>query len=250
MMFADLKNQVIEKSQEAWAKIQDSPAYNTLREKYETLPPSAQKLIVFGSIGVAVLILISVPMGYLSSSSDNNAVYEDLRQTTRGLLRASRLAADAANIPQSMTADQVIGKIQDEYASFNLTPEQTSIPVPIGLDQLQGSFVKSNTILQEAVAVSLKKLNLKQIVDIGYRFQNINPGVKVAGLEIRAISAEPGYFDTIFKLVTFNVPQESVASPPSAGPGRSRTNPGRGDSANDPGATDDLENPDAENEEE
>lgn len=211
MNFDDLKDRISEQLSEIWGKIQDSPTYNTLRERYDTLSPAGQRGLIFGGLGLATLLLFSLPYSYLSSSSDYNAKFENNRQLLRGLLRASRLASEASSVPTAASADEIKGRIQNEIATFNLLPEQVGGVIDLETSSL-GSPLAASSLPTAGVGLSLKKLNLKQIVDIGYKLQDLSPTVKLAGVETTAGKPDPRYFDVLFKLVVFKMPEVAAGT--------------------------------------
>ncbi len=235
MALEDFRDQVKEKLGELWGAIQESPAYNNAQEKFEALSPGSQKGIILGSIVLVFVILISVPIGYFSSASSSVSEYENTRQLIRALWRASRLANESSALPTSLSADELKARLQNDLASFNLLPEQVGGVSDLEVDKM-GAPLAPKSINQSGVGLSLKKLNLKQVVDIGFQLQQINPSVKLAGLEVLASSPDPHYFDALYKLIIYSLPM-NLESEEGGGGGRPPpfTNPsGPGSKGNRP----------------
>lgn len=229
MAFEDLKDQLKERLSESWSKIEESALYNTLRERYETLPTGGQLGIIFGTVLVVIFLVLSVPLSYFNSAAEFNSQFNDNRSLIRGLLRASRLASDSTAVPQAPSAVELKNQIQNMLTSFVLQPEQIGPMLDLDLKTLNFSnVIPTKTLQQEGIGVSLKKLNLKQTVDIGFELQKINPSVKIAGIEVNANQPDPHYFDVLYKLVVFNMPadqsSESKPNSPPASRSNSRTN--------------------------
>ena len=72
-------------------------------------------------------------------------------------------------------------------------------------------------LLESGLRISLAKLNLRQIVDIGYNIQAISPSVKMNAINITANPEDPRYFDVEMKLVSLAVPQAHVEMPDAGG---------------------------------
>jgi hypothetical protein len=72
-------------------------------------------------------------------------------------------------------------------------------------------------VQQQGLKVQVKKLNLRQVIDLGYQLQSLDSSVKMTGLEIAASSEDPHYFDTVFKLISYSLPQPEK-KPESEGP--------------------------------
>ncbi len=217
MALSDVKDQIKEKFLELFGKIQESQVYNNIAEKYETLSPGAQKGIVSGGVILGFLILVSIPISYYSSSSSAIEEYDNTRQLIRALLRASRIASESSNLPALISSEELKARIQNDLSSFQLLPEQVGGVSDLESDKM-GSPLAPSSISQSGVGLSLKKLNLKQVVDIGFQLQNINPSVKLAGLEVVAGTPDPHYFDVLYKLVVFTLPSIS-SEVEDAGPG-------------------------------
>lgn len=207
MNLDDLK----EKLQEAWdefvSRLEDSPAYNSLKEKFEALTPNAQKGAIWGGIVLCSLVMLSCPMSYWSDSSDFIEEYDEKRGMIRDLLRASHLAGQTGNLPIPMNLGAMTSQVQRILDSSRLLPEQMQGINPIDAAQLGAPLAPPN-ILQEAIEVSLNKLNIKQAVDIGYELQGMNDAVKLAGLDIAANPTDDHYFNVKYRLIKFSLPAD------------------------------------------
>lgn len=219
MAMQDVLDQLSERFAEVKGRITESQIFNNVREKYETLSPAAQKGVVFGGSALVALILISFPISYFTSSSSTMDDYDNTRQLIRGFLRAKSIASEASSLPPTISSEELKARIQNDLASMQLLPEQIGGVADLELEKL-GSPLAPGSISQNAVGLTLKKLNLKQIVEIGYQMQNLNPTVKLAGVEINANTPDPHYFDVLFKFVIFNMPtlsNDSESSDPRGG---------------------------------
>ena len=205
MAFENLKEELKENAIELWGRIQESPAYNNIREQYENLSPNAQRGLTVGIIVIIAVGLIMFPYSYFSSSSDNNDQYVANRNLVRELLRANRLASESLNMPRTVEAADLKSQISDMLATYPLLPEQNGGTTDIDLSDL-GPGVAAGKLHITGVGVKLKKLNLKQIVEIGFDLQSRNPNVKLAGLEMTASSPDPHYYDVLYKLAVYSLP--------------------------------------------
>lgn len=208
MNLDDLKDKFASEGRAAWERIQESDSYNQLRDRYENLTPSMQKMSLLAGVAVVVLIILSFPYGNLTQSSDSVTEFEGKRMTIRELLKVSRESADVPNIPQAPSLDMLRASIDNQIKMANLLPEQ-----------IKGTAEERNTsplmpanLTQGALSIKLAKLNLRQVMDLGYKFQSINPSVKMKDMFITANRADTRYFDVVYKLVALAVP--AVAEPP------------------------------------
>ncbi len=208
MALDDLKDRLKEQSAEVWSRIEGSPLYSNLKEKFETQTPTTQKSIIAGGILLLSLLFLSYPLSDFGVSSTNVEDYEKNRSQLRSLLRASRLASEAASAPAAYTANDLKNQVQAQLGSFALKPEQMGEVLDLDLTSM-GTPLAPKSIVQNGVGINLKKLNLKQVVDIGFELQKLNPSVKIAGMEVTAGSPDPHYFDVLYKLIVFSMPQSS-----------------------------------------
>lgn len=204
MNFDDLKDQFKEKFQSILGEIQDNSTFQNLREKYETLPANTQKIILIVSGILVSIFLMSFPYGYFSASNEHILEFNSHRALIRELLSISKEQTSGPIMDRNITIAQLRDLLVKKVESFNLLPTQVGKIQPI--NPLRDSLAKP-PINEEAISVQLSSLNLTQIVDIGFAFQQIMPNVKMTGLTMVESSKDKGYFDTVYTLSNFNFPQ-------------------------------------------
>ncbi|HEX7673985.1 MAG TPA: hypothetical protein VF412_07435 [Bdellovibrio sp.] len=221
MNLDDLKDRFITEGRATWERIQESAAFNQLRDRYENLSPGMQRLAIAGTVGVIALLILSVPYSNLTQSSDSVTEFEGQRMTIRELLKVSRESADVPAIAQAPSLDMIRANIDNQIKSANLLPEQIK-----GTNTSSGTSTLIPTNLMEGgLDISLAKLNLRQVMDLGYKFQSINPSVKMKDMVITANREDSRYFDVVYKVVALAVPAPPappMEEPPSKGKGRSK----------------------------
>lgn len=205
MTLDDLKDQFNERWNDIRSRVQESPLYNNLKEKYDTLPANTQRGLIIAGVAVVALTLISFPLSYLSTSSEYEAEFKSNRDLLRGLLRASRLASEASALPPSVSAAEIKSQIQNQLSQETLLPEQMGGVQDLEPSALGDTFAPKN-VRQEGLGISLKKLNLNQIINLGFSLQALSPSVKMVGLDIKASSPDPHFFDVVYKLVVYSMP--------------------------------------------
>ena len=106
-------------------------------------------------------------------------------------------------------ADMLISQITSQLQSNQLLPEQI-----VGVTQasIEGRMIPEKFI-KDVVHVSLAKLNLRQIVDIGNSLNRLSESVKMKDLSINARGDMKGYFDVTYKLYALNIPETQVMAP-------------------------------------
>lgn len=223
MAFENLRDQLKEQWAELSGKIQESTAFNNLREQFESQTPPVQRAIVAGASVVAVLFLLSFPYGYWSTSTENMAFFEENRELIQGLLRASRSAKAPSPLPPPMDTGTLRGRVEAILRTNRLLPDQigdmTDLPSPAVKDLVPAAVV------QNGLAVQVKKLNLNQIISLSTQMQNIGSGTKLMGIDIVQSAGQTHYYDMIVKLVNFGLPAVADSGPdqPESAPrGRQR----------------------------
>lgn len=209
MNLDDIKDNLKSQLGQTWSRIEDSSAYNQLRDRFENLTPTNQKLTLMGAGAVIALLIISVPYSYYSTSTDYVGTFEEKRGLIRELLKVTRESNEVPDLPVAPNADMLKGTVEGQLHMAKLLPEQ--------MKSIEVMTADTNLIpkglLESGLRISLAKLNLRQIVDIGYNIQAISPSVKMSGINITANAEDPRYFDVEMKLVSLAVPQAHVEMP-------------------------------------
>jgi len=204
LAFENLRDQLKEQWADLSAKVQESAAFNSAREKFESQTPSVQRAIVASAAGLVAIFLLSFPYGYLSSSSDYMSQFEENRALIQGLLRASRSFKTPSPLPPPIEGENLKGRISALLTQNRLMPEQIGEMQMIPHPEFKGIPA---TVVRNGVAVQVKKLNLTQIIAIGNQVQNMGPGTKLMGMDIVQSAGQTHYFDVILKVVNFGLPQ-------------------------------------------
>lgn len=222
MNLDDIKDQLNEKISSLWGELEENSTFNTLREKYQALSSNAQKGLQVGGALLLLLLMFYIPYSYFSASAVNVQDFEANREMISSLLEASRNSRLAPPLPPAQDVGQLTNRVQMVVGGFRLLPEQMG-----GVQPLSGNLaggLASPAITQNGVAVTLKTLNLSQVMEAGQRLQSLGEGTKLLGMDMKASSTKDGYFDVIFKIVNFslNLPSETEEA---AGPGGRRSPP-------------------------
>lgn len=211
MAFENLRDQLKEQWAEASAKVQESSAFNNLREKFESQTPTVQKAIVAGAGLVVLIFLLSFPFGYFSTSREYMSQFEENRSLIQGLLRAARSAKTPSPLPPPMDSGTLRGRIDAILRTNRLLPEQIGDIAEMPHPAVKGMVPAS--VEQTGFAVQIKKLNLNQIISLSTQFQNMGAGTKVMGLDVVQSAGQSHYYDLIVKVVNFGLPQIADIGP-------------------------------------
>lgn len=203
MNFDDLKDRLQSELKQLWEKIQDSSAYNQARDRFENLSPFGQKASLIGAVFLVLAFFFSIPWGFYSNSSLHEEEFLASRNLIKDLFKAQREAQEAPQLMMAPSPDSLKMQIENSLKAFQLLPDQIK---GVEVSSEKTSLLAEN-LVQGFVKVSLAKLNLRQINDIGYQLQSLNPNVKIKDLSIEPSLSQPKYFDASFRLVALKIPE-------------------------------------------
>ena len=173
MNLEDLKDQLKEQIDISKRQIQESSVYITLKERYDLLTPQAQKGLNIGAIVVVAMLFFYLPFSAIMSTSDQFSEFADNKSLGRELLRVSREFKQGPKVPLPIDMPTLQAQVQSTINASHLLPEQAPQD-SISMVQPKIAKLTPPGIKASAVKVSLIKLNLNQIVDIGYQFLAID----------------------------------------------------------------------------
>lgn len=210
----DIKDQLRDQANALWGRIQESSAFNSLKEQYETWPTVVQRSLTFVAGFLAVLVVLSIPYSYIDSASLAVDEFTEYRTLLRDLLRVGRASKEVPALPPGMSSGELASQTQGMLGEFMLVADQIGGVTP--LPDRPAPSLAPPVIQQAGVAVTLKKLNLYQVIDIGYRLQNMSSGIKLTGLDMTANAEDNHYYDVTYRVVNFSLPA-APEEPPAAG---------------------------------
>lgn len=210
MNFEDLKDRIQTESRQILDKVQESSTYNRLMDRYENMSPSMQKITLIGGISLIALVVLSFPYSYYSTSQEYEDEFLAKRQVIRDLLKTVRESQSVPNITPAPSVDLLRGMVETQLTNAQLLPEQK-----LGVSSVEtDSKLIPESLSSGALEVKLAKLNLKQVVDLGYQLQSINSSVKLKDVIIQANKSDGRYMDVTYKLVALAVPEMAPPAPP------------------------------------
>lgn len=209
-MFDELKDRIKDQSLNLAAQIKESSAFNSVKEKFETLPLSQQKIIIFGLTGLITLMIIMVPFGYFSSSWNNEESFTENRDQIKELLRASTIKTSQSS-SIGFNANASISRLRAKL-KLDIQEDQIESVEPFTLSK-NPRFVPSQ-IETSAIRIVLKQLNLNQVVRLGHSIQSFSDNSQLLNMAMKADSENDHYYNVTFELVGFDLktPKESEAS--------------------------------------
>jgi len=219
MRLEQLKERLLEQLHTYWGRIQESSTYEKLKERYHELSPIGQKIALAVSVFICALFVLLIPLMGFQTSQDNVIVFEENVQALRDLLRVQRELASAPQIDDPPAPAQLQSMVQDVLTQAGLGADQIKGNAPLSPQRDPSTSIIPAGVLEQGVEITLLKLNLKQVADLGSRFAQLNRNVHLTAMDMKANSSDPHYYDVIYRLMGFTIssPSPSPTTPPKGG---------------------------------
>jgi hypothetical protein len=150
-------------------------------------------------------------MDYFSISFENTSSFEEKRQLIKDIIRSEREISSMPDIPRPLPAESVKSNIESQLRELQFLPEQIK---KVSINSAPTSDLIPQNKLQYGIEVSIEKINVKQLTNLGSKLQIIHPAVKVKDMIISLNRQDPRYLDAEFKLVALNIPEYQPPLPP------------------------------------
>lgn len=207
MALEELKERLSQQAKDLGSKIQESALFQTLKEKFDDLPSNQQKIVVILLVVVVSFFTFSFPYENWSTSSASIAEFEERRQLIRDLLKVTKESNEMPSFPPAPELGQIKTDIEMRLQQFQLVPEQMG---GINVEMPINSALIPSSRQEGGLKVLLKKLNLRQVVDITAQLQSMLPSVKLKNLNIDSNLQDPRYLDATFDFTVIKIPQVSM----------------------------------------
>lgn len=203
MNLDDLKDQSKERLQDLSRQVQDSSIYITLKDRYDLLPQRTQKIVLTLLAVLGVSLLLFPPIAVMMTASDDIKKFDETRNLTRDLLRTDRELKKGPLLRPTPSTSALRGSIRSLLERTRIIDEQI---LGIETSNSTPSELITRGIKNESLLVHLQKLNLRQLVDVGYGLQAFNNSVKVTQMSVAANSEDDHYFDVRYLLTAYRAP--------------------------------------------
>lgn len=192
-------------------RIVELPAYQSLKDKYDTMSTGGQKAIVIGGIALVVLLIGIAPYNTYVASQDSLIEFEEKRSLIRDLLRTHQESQATAGTTRPPGVSDVQNRIDSILMNSQILPEQKQ-----GVTTDATTSLISESLVAGVLKISLAQLNLRQIVNISADLASIE-GAKLQDILMDASAKDARYYDVIYRVVVLksNIDDE----PPAAGAG-------------------------------
>lgn len=198
----DLRDQLIERFLEVWHRIQENDHFIELKDRYQSLPQHYQTLIkALGVLLVAVMIY-KIPAGYMASSIEKEAAFEENRQLVRDVIAAGKLEKSIVPPTPGPSGSTLESRVQQIVTEEKVLAEQ--IKPTEKKDSVASPKVITKKVRQNGLKMNLTNLNLEQMVKIGEKIDQI-PGVRLINWVAQASRQDSHLFSVDFELASFSV---------------------------------------------
>lgn len=207
MALEELKERLSQQAKDLGSKVQESALFQTLKEKFDDLPSNQQKIVVILLVVVVSFFTFSFPYENWSASSNSIAEFEERRQLIRDLLKVTKESNEMPMFPPAPDLGQIKTDIEMRLQQFQLVPEQLG---GINVEMAMNSSLIPASRQKGGLKVMLKKLNLRQVVDITAQLQSMLPSVKLKNMNIDSNLQDPRYLDATFDFTVIEIPQVNM----------------------------------------
>lgn len=211
MAFEDLRENLKNQFVQLGERITNSRLYNVLSERYENLNSPQQRLVKIVSFFLALGLFIYFPLDYFLISFENEAAFEEKRKTIKDIVKSEREVSALPDIPRPLPAESVKANVESQLKEMNLLPEQIK-QVNVNYQPSAGLIPQNK--MQYGIDITVNKINLKQLTNLGSKLQIIHPAVKVKDLIVTLNREDARYLNADFRLVALNIPEYKAPEPP------------------------------------
>ncbi len=211
MAFEELQERIKSELGPLADKISEQPTVQSLRDRYDTLSPSMQKVVVGAGIAIITLMLASIPYSYYVSSEDTLITFQEKRDLIRDLLRTHKESQEIQGSVTPPQVSEVQSRIDSILTNSQILPEQKK-----GVTNDVPSQMINPSLVAGVVRIQLEQLNLRQITNLSADLASIQ-GAKLKDILMDANKKDERYYDVIYRVVVFKSNAEPAA-PPDANP--------------------------------
>jgi hypothetical protein len=216
-----IKEQLIERWNSIWERIRDTDSFIQAKERYQNLSPTMQKVVTASGLFFAGLIILAIPLSLLSSSSESVENFENNVRLVRDFYRIQRELQTTPMVPATPPAGEIANNVQSIVQAAGLSADQISGPREINPEREANNALQPPGITEHGAEITLIKLNVKQVADIGAKLSQIAGGLHLTALDMKANAENDHYYDVIFRVTGFTVPgagSDTGGEAPSAEP--------------------------------
>ena len=209
-MFEDQFEQLKELFQSVKERVQESSLYQNIYEKYVSLSPRMQKIVILVIMGFAAFLLVSPPLAKYRTSNENLSDFQTRKDITQRIIQQAKSGSSKVKTPKMISQLELSNSLNSYGRSpvINLADGQASVIV---------SRDQGKSIVPPAEQASLKiigkELNSSQALNLAYSFKRYNSSLLITRLSFKESDMKPGYFESEIGLTNLYVPTISEILP-------------------------------------
>lgn len=215
MAFEDLSENLKNQIQQLGERITNSALYSSVREHYENLGAFQQKIAKVFVFSIVLTSIVLIPTEYFLASIDHESEFEIQRKLIKDIIRSERELTALPDLPRPLPAESVKSNVESQLKEMNFLPEQIK---QVSINYQPTSTIIPSNKLQYGIDVTINKINVKQLTNLGSKLQIIHPAVKLKDLIITLNREDARYLNADIKLVALNIPEYKVPEPPPEPP--------------------------------
>ncbi len=184
-------------------KITESSLFQSMQERYQNLNPLQQKLSLAGISLFFFFVILYFPLDHYLLSNENTEQFEAKRLLTKNLIKSHREVNNLSDFPVPQSSENMKSLIQGYLKEMNFLPEQIKY---LNVTSGSSTLIPLHKI-QYGLELSLSKINVRQITNLGSKLQSIHPALKLKDLLITTNREDGRYQDGTFRLIALNIPK-------------------------------------------
>lgn len=224
MAFEDLRENLKNQLVQIGERISNSRLYILVSERYENLNSTQQRLAKIISFILLLGLFIYFPVDYFLISFENESAFEGKRKSIKDIIKSEREITALPDIPRPLPAEAFKASVESQLKEMNLLPEQIK-QVNVNFQPTAGMIPQNK--MQYGIDITVNKINLKQLTNLGSKLQIIHPAVKVKDLIVTLNREDARYLNADFHLVALNIPEYKPPEPPPPEPKKKGKSPSK-----------------------
>lgn len=220
MAFEGLKEKLKDQFEQFGERVVNSRLYTYILERYENFSSPQQRIAKAVSVLILIVLGTYFPMDYFLVSFDHESEFESKRKLIKNIIRSERDLGSLPDIPRPLPSDAIKSNIESQLRELNLMPEQIK-QVTIN-NQPDSKLIPANK-LQYGIDITINKINVKQLANVGSKLQIIHPSVKLKDMIVTLNREDSRYLNVDFKMVALNIPEFKIPEPPPPEPPKKKS---------------------------
>ncbi len=190
-IYESLKKQLAYQLESLQSKIIESSLFNILRERFESLPLSRQKLIKYAAAGAGLALPALIPFLYFSSSIKHWGEFQEKRSASLEMLSLRHKPKALFSQPSESDLRRRIETLAKKYQKDGFL-----------IKDKPKKWISGKSARQIDFELEIQLLNVKEAVQLGTELHDL-PQTRLSSLELRESRERPKRYDAVFWTSSF-----------------------------------------------